>query len=64
MTLPPSHILFQACKSFEHKNAISLVRGQNGPNRSAVKLAQHDIKTVPRANEASLTGGNDHETQI
>lgn len=56
--------LILALKRYEHKNAISLVKGQNGPSRPAVKLAPHGIKTVPRANEASLTGGGDHETQI
>lgn len=38
---------FKHAGSYEHKNAISLVKGQNGPSRSAVQLAQHGIRTVP-----------------
>jgi hypothetical protein len=46
------------------RTPFRLSRAKNGPKRSAVKLAQHSIKTVPCPNEASLTGVNNHETNI
>lgn len=44
---PRSQFSFQHGGWYEHKNAISLVKGQNGPDRSAVQLAQHGIRAIP-----------------